>query len=184
MAVKLYRTRVRTRTVWILAALLIAAAIVFMGGCGALAPLGRLVQPPRFDQADDRPPELRIMAPSPSDPAGGAAVTLWLEVTNPNPFGFTISTLDTMLSLEGHRATSGRFPLGLPLGAGAQTIVPVELSIRFADVPGLAGVLRQAVTGRAVGYELEGTVGIDAGRFGQPTFGPMRMLGGELRVLR
>jgi hypothetical protein len=27
-------------------------------------------------------------------------------------------------------------------------------------------------------------VGIDAGRFGQPTFGPMRLVNGEMRVGR
>jgi hypothetical protein len=165
---------------------LVAAAGVLLalapsGACGALGELARIVQPPRFAQAD-RPAEIRLLGPAIDRPAGGAAVTLWLEVTNPNAFGFTLSTLDATLLLEGSRAATGDFPLGLPLEARRTSVVPIDLTISFADVPGLAGVLRQAVTGQPVGYDLDGTVGIDAGRFGQPTFGPMRLVSGELRT--
>jgi len=77
-------------------------------------------EPPRFEQ--DRPAEIRFVAPSLSQPAGGAGVTLWLRVTNPNPFGFTLSTLDSTLFLEGQRAATGRFPLGRPpRAAGVRT---------------------------------------------------------------
>lgn len=102
-------------------------------------------------------------------------------MSNPNPFGFTLSTLDTTLLLEGQRAASGSFPLGLPLTAGGTSLVPLDLSIGFADLPGLARVLGRAAAGAPIGYELDGTVGIDAGRLGQPTFGPMRLMDGELR---
>jgi hypothetical protein len=43
-------------------------------------------------------------------------------------------------------------------------------------------VIRQAASGGGLDYRLEGTVGIDAGRFGQPTFGPMTLLRGDLRA--
>lgn len=159
----------------------IIALTLTLGGCAALAPLAQLVQPPRFERADDRPAELRLSPPSLGNPLGGAGVTLWLEVSNPNPFGFTLSTLQTTLLLEGSRAATGDFPLGLPLGTGQTTVVPIDLSISFADVPGLAGALRQAAAGQPIDYQLDGTVGIDAGRFGQPTFGPMLLIRGELR---
>jgi hypothetical protein len=42
--------------------------------------------------------------------------------------------------------------------------------------------VQRAATGQPLAYELEGTVGIDAGRAGQPTFGPMRLVTGELRA--
>ena len=164
----------RTRQICLFVGILLTTA-----GCGALAPLAQLIQPPRFEQAE-QPAELRIMAPSISNPAGGAGVTLWIRVTNPNPFGFTISTLDTTLLLEGQRAATGAFPLGLPLGAGQASVIPIDLTIGFAGLPGLAGVLRQAVTGAPVAYQLDGTVGIDAGRVGQPVFGPMRLVSGEM----
>ena len=52
-----------------------------------------------------------------------------------------------------------------------------------ANLPGLAGALRQAVRGQTVACQLDATVGgVDAGRFGQPTFGPMPPARGELRA--
>ena len=157
---------------------------VVLAGCAGLTQLAQIVQPPQFTQADGQPAEIRFMAPSRTMPVGGAAVRLWLEVTNPNPFGFTLSTLSTTLSLEGGRAASGDFPLGLPLTARQQSVVPLDLSISFADIPGLGGALRQMASGGQVEYELDGTVGVDAGRLGRPTFGPMRLTSGELRVVR
>jgi hypothetical protein len=153
-------------------------------GCAGLTQLSQLIQPPLFSQADGRPAEIRFLAPSLSMPAGGAGVRIWLEVTNPNPFGFTLSTVNATLSLEGTQAASGDFPLGLPLTARQESIVPLDLSISFADIPGLAGALRQIAGGGDVAYQLDGTVGVDAGRLGTPTFGPMLLTRGELRVVR
>jgi hypothetical protein len=162
----------------------IPLVVVLSAGCAGLTHLAQLVQPPRFEPADGQPAELRLIAPSRTMPTGGAGVRIWLEVTNPNPFGFTLSTLNATLSLEGGRAATGDFPLGLALTARGQSIVPVDLSFSFADIPGLAGVLRQVATGGSVEYELDGTAGVDAGRFGSPTFGPMLLTRGELRVVR
>ncbi len=160
----------------------IVAAVLMTGCGGALGTLGRLIQPPTFSQAEGQATEIRVSPPSLNNPLGGAGVTLWLEITNPNAFGFTLSTLQTTLLLEGGRAATGDFPLGLPLGAGQTTVVPVDLSISFADIPGLAGAIRRAAGGQPIAYDLDGTVGIDAGRLGQPTFGPMRLVSGELRA--
>jgi hypothetical protein len=163
-----------------LAAMMLLVTTFVTSGCAAVTALGQLIQPPRFEQAD-QPAEMRLMGPSLSHPAGGAGVTLWIRVTNPNPFGFTLSTLDTTLLLEGQHAAAGNFPLGLPLGAGQESVVPIELTISFTDLPGLANVARRAVSGQPVGYQLDGTVGVDAGRFGQPSFGPMLLVRGEIR---
>jgi hypothetical protein len=165
------------------ALLLILSASAVLPGCGGVGALQRIIQPPRFEEAPNHPAEIRLVAPSLTNPAGGAGVTLWLQVTNPNPFGFTISHLDTTLLLEGTRAATGDFPLGLPLAAGERTVVPLDLAVSFLEVPGLAGVLRQAVGGGPVVYDLDDTVGIEAGRFGTPTFGPLRLISGEVRVL-
>ena len=153
-------------------------------GCASLGGLSRVIQPPRFEQADGQPAQLRILGPSRTMPVGGAGVRIWLKVTNPNAFGFTLSTLDSTLALEGSRAASGDFPLGLPLAARQESVVPIDLSISFADLPGLAGALRQLAAGGRVEYELNGTVGVDAGRLGTPTFGPMLLTRGEMRVVR
>ena len=170
---------VLTRTRFI--GLLLAA---LTSGCATLGQLAQIVQPPRFRQADNQPAEIRLIAPSLRMPTGGAGVRIWLEVSNPNTFGFTLSTVSATLALEGSRAATGDFPLGLPLQAGQQSVVPLDLSFSFADVPGLAGVARQIATGRAIGYQLDGTIGVDAGRLGTPTFGPMQLTSGELRVIR
>jgi hypothetical protein len=156
----------------------------FLAGCATLGPLAQIVQPPRFRQAENQPAEIRLIAPSLRLPTGGAGVRIWLEVTNPNAFGFTLSTVNATLAVEGTRAAAGEFPVGLPLTARQRSIVPLDLSISFADVPSLAGVVRRIATGGAIGYQLDGTVGVDAGRFGTPTFGPMLLTTGELRVIR
>jgi hypothetical protein len=153
-------------------------------GCASLGGLSTIIQPPRFEQAEGQPAQLRILGPSRSMPVGGAGVRLWLKVTNPNAFGFTLSTINAALSLEGSRAADADFPLGLPLSARQESIIPLDLSVSFADLPGLASALRRLAVGGSVPYELEGTVGVDAGRLGTPTFGPMLLTRGEMRVVR
>ena len=81
------------------ALLLLLLAMAALPGCGGIAALQRIIQPPRFEQVPDQPAEIRFHAPSLSNPAGGAGVTVWLQVTNPNPFGFTLSHLDATLLL-------------------------------------------------------------------------------------
>ena len=157
---------------------------VLTAACATLGPLAQIVQPPTFRQADNQPAEIRLLAPSLRQPTGGAGVRIWLEITNPNAFGFTLSTVNATLALEGTRAATGDFPLGLPLTARQQSVVPLDLSINFADVPGLASVVRQLATRGSVDFQLDGTMGVNAGRLGTPTFGPMLLTRGSLRVIR
>lgn len=162
------------------AAIVILAASL-LPACATLEGLRDLVQAPRFTEARDQPVEVRIEPPSVGRPFGGAVIRLWTEVTNPNPFGLTLGTLDGTLFLEGGRAASAAFPLGLPLRPGEQSVVPLDLSISFADVPGLADVVRRAARRETIAYRLEGTIGVDAGRLGQPVFGPMTLVRGDFR---
>ena len=164
-----------------LAAVLVATLVVGAAGCAELGGLGALVQPPRFEQDDAQPAEIRVTGPSLGRPLGGATVRIWTKVTNPNTFGFTLGTLKGNLFLEGTRAAEADFPLGLPLTARQETIIPLDLSISFSDLPGLADVIRRAASGDPIGYRLDGTIGVDAGRWGQPIFGPMTLLRGDLR---
>jgi hypothetical protein len=164
--------------------LMTLALAVLTAGCTTLGPLAQVVRPPQFRQADNQPAEIRLMAPSLRNPTGGAGVRIWLEVTNPNAFGFTLSTVNATLALQGTRAATGDFPLGMPLPAGQSSVVPLDLSFSFADVPNLASSLRRLATGGAIDYQLDGTVGVEAGRLGRPTFGPMRLTDGELRAIR
>jgi len=164
--------------------LFVIVLVSVTAGCAPLGPLAQIVHPPRFRQADGQRAEIRLIAPSLRNPTGGAGVRIWLEVTNPNAFGFTLSTVNATLALQGTRAAAGDFPLGLPLRAGQSSVVPLDLSVSFADVPNLASSIRRLATGGAIDYQLDGTVGVAAGRLGTPSFGPMRLTSGELRVIR
>jgi hypothetical protein len=151
---------------------------------GSLGTLGGLVQPPRFTEAEDQPAEIRLVGPSAERPIGGAVVRIWTRVSNPNAFGFRLATLRTTLLLDGSRAATGDFPLGLPLGPREETVVPLDLSLSFSDLAGLSRIVRSAADGQAVPYQLDGTIGIDAGRLGQPTFGPTLLFRGEFNARR
>jgi len=156
----------------------IATAVTI--GCASLGQFAAVVQPPRFEEADDRPAELRLVPPSAGRLLGGADIRLWTSVTNPNAFGFTLSSLEGTLFLEDTHAATADFPLGLPLGAGATTVIPIDLSIDFTNLPRLADIVRRAAARQPIGYRLEGTVGIDAGRLGTPVFGPMTIVRGTV----
>jgi hypothetical protein len=159
-----------------------ATALAVSVGC---ASLGQLigVRPPRFENAD-RPAEFRLVGPSLDRPFGGAAVRLWARVENPNPFSLTLSTVYGRLILDDTEAADVDLPLGLPLVSGEAQVIPLNISIGFENVPRLAGVLADAGRGAPLGYRLEGTIGVDAGRLGQPTFGPLTLLEGDVRVRR
>ena len=152
-----------------------------VSGCATLQSLRQFVQPPRFRQADDRGNEVRLIGPSGTSPLGGASVRIWTTVTNPNQFGFTLSTVDGELYIDDRLATEGSFPLGLPLRSNEESTIPIDFTIRFQDIPALASVLRQAASGGSVPYRIDGTIGVDAGSLGNPTFGPLTLLTGELR---
>jgi hypothetical protein len=160
-----------------------ALAALLTVSCATLNQLRAFVQPPRFEEADGHPAEWKLVSPTASLPAGGATVRLWAKVTNPNPFGMTLGTLRGDLFLEGARAAAADFPLGLLLGARQESVLPIELSISFADLPNLGSAIRRSFDSRRVRYRLDGTIGVDAGPLGQPVFGPMTWLSGELRGL-
>lgn len=160
----------------------VVLVLLMSSACASLEGLRQFIQPPRFAEAGDEPAEVRFEPPSARRPLGGAVIRLYTEVTNPNPFGLTLQTLAGTLFLDGHRAADAEFPLGLPLSAGEQTVVPLDLSISFSDLPGLADTVRRATRNEPVAYRLEGTIGVNAGRLGQPVFGPMTLVRGDLRV--
>ena len=161
--------------------LLLTAACLSVSSCAALEGLRALVQAPRFEEAEGQPAEIRLLPPGAAGPLGGAGVRIWTKVTNPNSFGVRLGTLAGTLFVEGSRAANADFPLGLPLGPGQESVVPIDLSISFADLPGLANVVRRAANNEALDYRLDGTIGVDAGRLGTPTFGPMTLVRGNLR---
>ena len=158
---------------------ILALSLFLLQGCAgldSLSSLGALVQPPRFEQVPGQPAEVRLQG------LNGAGIRLWTKVSNPNPFGFRLGTLKGTLFLEDSRAADADFPLGLSLAAGGESVIPIDISISFSDLPGLGNVARRILARQAVPYRLEGTIGVDAGRLGQPVFGPMTLIRGETAV--
>jgi hypothetical protein len=169
----------------VLPRLIIAAVLTLtVSGCAALEGLRAFVQAPTFEEAPGQRAEIRLHGPTASDPLGGAGIRLWTQVSNPNAFSFTLGTLRGTLNIENARAAEVNFPLGLPLRAGEQTVVPIDLSVSFSDLPGLANVIRRAASRQPLAYHLEGTIGVDAGQLGQPVFGPMTLLRGKMRGIQ
>lgn len=148
------------------------------------ATLGNVVQAPRFSAASGRQAELRLLAPSSQNPLGGATVRVWAHVENPNPLGLTLAALTGNLFLENSRAANVDFPMGVPLLANQDTVIPLDISFGFADIPGLADVATRLLTRSSVGYRLDGTVTVDAGVLGRPSFGPNTLMSGNLSVRR
>ncbi|MDX1661793.1 MAG: LEA type 2 family protein [Gemmatimonadota bacterium] len=167
------RTRRWTTTVTILAALALA-------GCATLETLG--VTPLRFEEAEDRSTRLRIVGPTAGDPLGGASIRIWAEVENPNGFGLTLTRLAGDLFVEDSESIAVDFPLGLPLAARQDTVIPLDVSIGFDDLPSLGRAARAAIAGESLTYRLDGSFTVDAGAWGQPRFGPLTLLSGEMRV--
>ncbi len=163
------------------ATVLALAGALLLGACASLR---NALEPPRITQAQGRQPELRLIGPSAGRPIGGAAIRLWARVQNPNPFGLDLSTVAGTLFLEGTRAAGVELPLGLPLRASADTVIPMDLTVNFSDLPGLADVARKALTANALGYRLDGTIGVSAGVLGTYSFGPSTLLQGDVQVYR
>jgi hypothetical protein len=161
----------------------VLAATMLLSSCAALG-LGGMVQPPRLTAVDGREAELRLAAPTANRPLGGATIRIWTRVQNPNTFGLTLASLAGNLFLENERAAEVSFPLGMPLTARADTIIPIDITFSFADVPGMVGVAQRILTQNRVGYRLDGTLTVDAAPFGQPSFGPTTWLRGDTRVMR
>lgn len=157
-----------------------AAAGAALVGCATLGELG--LAPLSFEEAEDRSSELRLLAPSPGRPLGGAAIRLWARIENPNPFGVVLTEVAGDLFVENAEAIAVEFPLGLPLVARQDTVIPFDVSIGFDDLPGLAGAARAALAGERLDYRLDGTFAVDAGDLGEPRFGPWTLLEGDLRV--
>ena len=159
---------------------LAVSAVVLAGiglstpACATLQQLQAFLQPPRFEQDDQNRSEIRLRGIS------GAAVRIWTRVSNPNSFGVTLGTLQGTLHLEGSRAATVDFPFGLPLQPRSEEIVPIDISVDFRDVPGLGQAIARAVAREPIAFEIEGTIGISAGRLGTQTLGPMTWLRGEL----
>lgn len=161
-----------------------AVAALSLFGASACATLKELIQPLQFSSAPGQQAEVRLFGPSAQRPLGGIGVRMWARVQNPNPLGVNLTRITGNLFLSNNQAGSVDLPLGLALQANGETTFPVDVSISFSDIPGLANVLRSALTGSAIPYRLDGRFAVDAGSLGTFDFGPQTLLRGNATVLR
>jgi late embryogenesis abundant protein len=164
-------------------AVAVVIAALGLAACATLGALGAIVRPLQIEAARDRPAELRLGGGRLGLP-DAATLRLWARVHNPNSFGLTLSAIDGSVYLEDTRAASVDFPLGLPLEPGLEEVIPLDVSLRLSDLPGLGGVLARAVSGNPLAYRLEGRFTVNAGPLGSPSFGPSTLLQGEVRPFR
>lgn len=154
--------------------------LLVVASCATLEALG--ITPLRFSTPGDRSSELRLVGPSPARPTGGAALRIWARVENPNDIGLTLSSVAGDLIVADAEAIAVDFPIGLPLAARQDTVIPLDVSIGFDDLPRLGRIARATLGGERLDYQLEGSFEVDAGTLGKPRFGPLTLLRGELRV--
>ena len=157
------------------------ALVLATAGCASVANLLGIAEP-RFAVASGRTSTLRLGGPSLEHPRGSATVRVWTHVTNPNQFGLTLTTLDGTLAFEGEDLVDVELPLGLPLVAAADTVIPLDLTFGFESFSSLGNVALSLFTRDELSYELKGTLGVDAGPLGEPSFGPRTWLRGEVDV--
>ena len=169
--------------VWLGVAAVAAVVAGGAGGCASLG-LGEVVQAPRISASGSQEGRLDYVGPSLNNPYGSARIRLFARVENPNPFGLTLANLAGNLFLQSTEAAQVSLPLGLPMVANGDTIVPIDVTIGLDDVPGLVNVVRNALETGRLDYRLNGTVGVDAGALGTPTFGPMTLMEGDVRVFQ
>jgi hypothetical protein len=150
-------------------------------GCASVAGLLGISEP-RFAVASGRSSTLRLGGPSIQHPRGSATVRVWTQVSNPNSFGLTLTTLDGTLAFEGEDLVDVELPIGLPMVALADTVIPLDLTFGFESFSALGNVAMTLFTRDQLSYELKGTLGVSAGPLGEPTFGPRTWLRGEVDV--
>ncbi len=160
------------------------AAAILIVAASACATLSQLIQPPTFSSAPNQPSQIRLIGPGSGHPLGGIGVRLYARVQNPNAFGLTLTHLAGNLFLEGQRTANVDLPLGLPMRAAQDTVLPIDLSVSFADIPGIVTTVQAALARNTVAYRLDGSFAVDAGPFGQPSFGPQTLFGGSMQVIR
>lgn len=162
----------------------LAGALITLLTATACATLSDVlgVEPPRLQHASERESTLRLRLPSIQHPSGAVTVRLWARVENPNGFGLTLSTFRGTLDLEDRQVADVDLPLGLPLQAGRDTVIPLEITFGRSAFDALGDVGRALLNRGTLTYELGGTIGVDAGPFGEPRFGPRSWLRGELDV--
>jgi len=129
---------------------LLAALVLLAPGCAGLQDLARA--------AFERPRLTFRSAAVDALDLEGATVGLRFDLENPNAFGLDLARVGYGLEVEGTRIATGDLPGGLVIPAKGAAPLTVPVRVRFADVPGIVGLL---TGGRdAIRYKVSGNVGV------------------------
>ena len=166
------------------ALLALGSGLLLALGVSACASLQNLlsIESPRFELVTDRESVLSLDPISVLTDEPFVVVRLWTRVTNPNTFGLTVSKLEGDIFLEGREMAEIDLPLGLPLLAARDTVIPLDLRFGIPSLGSLGALGQALLARRPVRYRLDGVIGVDAGALGEPTFGPRTWLQGEVDV--
>jgi len=100
----------------------------------------------------------------------GAELVLRLAVDNPNTFGVTLERLDYSFAINGQRWAAGDYAESVRIGAEAQTVLALPVSVRFANMGASAYELLQG--NARVDYRFEANL---AGKAGLQGFGAFEL---------
>src|SRR4029450_11158025 len=101
------------------------------------------------------------------------------RVRNPNSTKLKLAKVKGSLFLEGQQAADLDLPLDLELKPRQETVIPIDVNVRLDKDPSLAQTLARSAEGPAVGYRVDGTMGVETAQ-GEPVFGPLTLLEGQV----
>jgi LEA14-like dessication related protein len=126
----------------------VAAALLLVAGCAALAPRPL---PPKVELAG-----LRVTRLAPAD----TRIRIALDVQNPNAYALAVSALDATVTVEGERFATATLASPVTLAATADTRVELEARTEFAAV---AAVADRVARERKARYEVAGSAVVQDG---------------------
>lgn len=111
-------------------------------GTGACWGLARVlgVEAPRLETAPERESVLTLDAASLLTGRPRATLRIWTRITNPNDFALTLSTLRGSVFLEDNEMAEVDLPLGLPLLAARDTVIPIDVGFGMPALSSLGAL--------------------------------------------
>jgi LEA14-like dessication related protein len=160
------------------ALLSVLALATASAACATLSGATSMIQAPRFSDARNQRAQLSL---SSADAPQSATLRMFAHVRNPNSTKLTLSKVKGSLFLEGQEAADVDLPLDLELKPRQEKVIPIDVSVRLDKDSSLARTLARSAEGPAVGYRVDGTMDVETSQ-GEPVFGPLTLLEGEVRV--
>lgn len=128
--------------------LVLILSVVTLSGCAFLSQLfGGVFQKPRLSFKN-----ASLASASLSD----ATVNLTWTLSNPNPIGLEIASIDYAFFVEGKQVVAGKPPRGLDIGAEKRTELVFPANVKFADIVPVVQTFLEKDTAK---FKASGTIG-------------------------